>query len=67
MGTIISSVKETALDAKERVCGIYNLFAYEQALSETVLQISNLSLSMQRHTIDELNSIIQITILQMQN
>lgn len=37
MGTILSSVKETALDAKERVCGIYNLFAYEQALSETVI------------------------------
>jgi len=37
MGTILSSVKQTAIEAKERVCGISNLFAYEQALSETVI------------------------------
>jgi len=37
MGTILSSVKQTAIEAKERVCGISNLFAYEEALSETVI------------------------------
>jgi hypothetical protein len=37
MGTILSSVKQTAIEAKERVCGISNLFAYEQDLSETVI------------------------------
>jgi hypothetical protein len=37
MGTILSSVKQTVNDAKERMCGISNLFAYEQALSETVI------------------------------
>jgi len=47
MGTILSSVKETALDAKERVCGIYNLFAYEQALSETV--ITNFEFDAEEH------------------
>ena len=37
MGTILTTVKQTAIEAKERVCGISNLFAYEQALSETVI------------------------------
>jgi hypothetical protein len=37
MGTILSTVKQTANDAKERMCGISNLFAYEQGLHETVI------------------------------
>ena len=37
MGTILTTVKQTAIEAKERVCGISNLFAYEQDLSETVI------------------------------
>ena len=37
MGTILTTVKQTAIEAKERVCGISNLFAYEQALSETII------------------------------
>ena len=47
MGTILSSVKQTVSDAKERVCGISNLFAYEQALSETV--ITNFSFDAEDH------------------
>lgn len=37
MGTILSTVKQTATDAKERMCGISNLFVYEQGLHETVI------------------------------
>lgn len=37
MGTILSSVKQTAIEAKERVCGISNLFTYEAELHETVI------------------------------
>ena len=37
MGTILSAVKQTAIDAKERVCGITDLFAYENDLHETVI------------------------------
>ena len=47
MGTILSSVKQTAIEAKERVCGISNLFAYEQALSETV--ITNFQFDAEEH------------------
>ena len=37
MGTILTTVKQTAIEAKERVCGISNLFAYEEKLHETVI------------------------------
>jgi hypothetical protein len=37
MGTILSTFKQTVVEAKERVCGISNLFAYEQGLHETVI------------------------------
>ena len=37
MGNILTTMKQTVTEAKERVCGISNLFAYEQALSETVI------------------------------
>ena len=47
MGNILNSFKQTALEAKERVCGISNLFAYEQALSETV--IANFSFDAEDH------------------
>ena len=30
MGTILTTMKQTVTEAKERVCGISNLFAYEQ-------------------------------------
>jgi hypothetical protein len=37
MGNIFTTIKQTAIVAKERVCGISNLFAYEQGLHETVI------------------------------
>ena len=37
MGTILTTIKQTAIEAKGRVCGISNLFAYEQGLHETVI------------------------------
>ncbi len=47
MGTILSTVKQTVIEAKERACGISNLFAYEQALSETV--ITNFEFDVEDH------------------
>jgi hypothetical protein len=38
MGSLLTTIKQTANDAKERMCGISNLFAYEQGLHETVIQ-----------------------------
>jgi hypothetical protein len=38
MGNIFTTIKQTAIVAKERVCGISNLFTYEQGLHETVIQ-----------------------------
>ena len=37
MGNILSSVKQGAIQAKQRVCGIGDLFRYEQDLQETVI------------------------------
>ena len=37
MGTILSTVKQTAIEAKDRMCGVYDLFAYEQGLQENVI------------------------------
>lgn len=37
MGSILTTVKQTAIEAKERVCGISNLFSYEHNLHETVI------------------------------
>ena len=47
MGNILNSFKQTVLEAKERVCGISNLFAYEQDLHETV--IANFSFDAEDH------------------
>ena len=37
MGNILSSVKQGVIEVKEQVCGIGNLFQYEQDLQETVI------------------------------
>ena len=37
MGNLFTTVKESTSMVKDRVCGIYDLFRYEQSLSETVI------------------------------
>ena len=37
MGNILNSFKQTAIVAKERVCGVYDLFGKENELHETVI------------------------------
>ena len=37
MGTILTSVKQTVIKTKEKICGIYDMFAYEQELAEFVI------------------------------
>ena len=38
MGVILSSVKQTAIVARNRVCGVYDLFSHEGELHETVIR-----------------------------
>ena len=37
MENILSSVKQSAIEVKERVCGVGDLFRYEDKLQETVI------------------------------
>ena len=37
MGNILSSFKQGAIEVKERVCGVGDLFRYEDKLQETVI------------------------------
>ena len=37
MGNILSTFKKTVIEAKERMCGISDLFVYEQGLHEAVI------------------------------
>ena len=37
MGTILTSVKQTVIKTKDKLCGVYDIFSYEQELAESVI------------------------------